>query len=285
MGRQRLDENIFKHEAILFYKLTKEELSEEKFNKILDEKKKETFIKLKGFSKLDTIEKASNLSVYRVYIQTKKYTDDYVSISEKTGQLTYNKLVELHERRAWEIQQLNYKDDISVIKSLQDEGYGNDVYTEEVANLINEFLKEFNLNKNFERCMRLYCTFLDQFPQLFIVLKKISDIPTTFHMYYELLGHDGIKSYAYKEYALRNEVEIKLQNPEIRTAILFNFQPGNKYTKKYIKEKLQEIYNQFDFKKIAKASDLEEYFILNRVKISNKETGKRDEGFEIINIK
>ena len=104
-------------------------------------------------------------------------------------------------------------------------------------------------------------------------------------MYYELLGHEGIKSNSYEELPLHNAVEIKLRIPEIKTTILFNFQPGNKYTKKYIKEKLQEIYNQFNIKKSAKASDLEEYFILKPSKITNQQTKTRDAGFEIINIK
>ena len=131
--------------------------------------------------------------------------------------------------------------------------------------------------------MRLYCMFLDQYPFLFQILLKLSDIPTTFHMYYELLGHEGIKSYSYEELPLRNEVEIKLKVPEIKTAILFTFQPGNKYTNKFIKEKLQEIYNQFEFKKTAKASDLIEYFDLKRVQY--RENGKKIDGLEIIGLK
>ena len=157
------------------------------------------------------------------------------------------------------------------------------VYFDKESLLIDQFLNEFNQDKNFERCMRLYCTFLDQYPFLFQIILKISDIPTTFHMYYELLGHNGIKSYAYKEYALRNEVEIKLQNPSVKEAILFNFQPGNKYSNKYIKEKLKEIYNQFNFNKSPKASDLEEYFLLKKVQF--KEGDKRVDGFLIENIK
>ena len=157
------------------------------------------------------------------------------------------------------------------------------VYFDKESLLIDQFLNEFNQDKNFERCMRLYCTFLDQYPFLFQIILKISDIPTTFHMYYELLGHNGIKSYAYKEYALRNEVEIKLQNPSVKEAILFNFQPGNKYSNKYIKEKLKEIYNQFEFNKSPKASDLEEYFLLKKVQF--KEGDKRVDGFLIENIK
>ena len=147
---------------------------------------------------------------------------------------------------------------------------------------IRAFLNDFNINRNFERRIKSYCIFLDKNNYLDL-LKKISDIPTTFHMYYELLGHEGIRAKSYEECSLYNEVEIKLQNPEIRTAILFNFQPGNKYSKKYIKEKLQEIYNQFGFKKTAKAADLEEYFILKRAQF--KENSKKVEGFLIENIK
>ena len=102
-------------------------------------------------------------------------------------------------------------------------------------------------------------------------------------MYYELLGHDGIRAYSYEELPLRNEVEIKLKVPEIRIAILFNFQPGNKYSREYIKVKLQEIYDQLGFKKKAKANDLDEYFITKRSQF--RENGKKIEGFEIIQLK
>ena len=157
------------------------------------------------------------------------------------------------------------------------------VYFDKESLLIDQFLNEFNQDKNFKRCMRLYCTFLDQYPFLFQIILKISDIPTTFHMYYELLGHSGIRAKSYEECSLRNEVEIKLQNPSVKEAILLNFQPGNKYSNKHIKEKLKEIYNQFEFNKSPKASDLEEYFLLKKVQF--KEGDKRVDGLLIENIK
>jgi hypothetical protein len=283
MGRQRLDENIFKHEAILFYKSTKTVLSEEDFEKFIQQKINETDTLLSEYNNMSAGGKVAYSKTLRENIIAYKYKNNFVGVSEKTGLAVYNKLVELSHRRAWEIQQLNYKDEVTVLKSLQEEGFNSKLYTEENLILIQEFLNEFNQDKNFERCMRLYCTFLDQYPFLFQIILKISDIPTTFHMYYELLGHSGIKSYAYKEYALRNEVEIKLQNPSVKEAILFNFQPGNKYSNKYVKEKLKEIYNQFNFNKSPKASDLEEYFLLKKVQF--KEGDKRVDGFLIENIK
>ena len=74
-----------------------------------------------------------------------------------------------------------------------------------------------------------------------------------------------------------------MQNPSVKEAILLNFQPGNKYSNKYIKEKLKEIYDQFNFNKSPKASDLEEYFFLKKVQF--KENSKRVDGFLIENIK
>ena len=234
---------------------------------------------------MDSQGKIEHAQIYRDTILMNKYKKNFVGVSSRTGDATFNKLVLLSERRAWEIQQLNYKDEVTVLKSLQECGFCEEIYTEENLVLIQEFLQEFNQDKNFVRRMRLYCVFLDQYPTLFKILLKISDIPTTFHMYYELFGHEGIKSNSYEELPLHNAVEIKLRIPEIKTTILFNFQPGNKYTKKYIKEKLQEIYNQFNIKKSAKASDLEEYFILKPSKITNQQTKTRDAGFEIVQLK
>ena len=147
---------------------------------------------------------------------------------------------------------------------------------------IRTFLNDFNINRNFKRRIKSYCIFLSKNNYLDL-LKKIPEIPNTFHMYYELLGHDGIRAYSYEELPLRNEIEIKLKVPEIRTAILFSFQPGNKYSREYIKVKLQEIYDQLGFKKKAKANDLDEYFITKRSQF--RENGKKIEGFEIIQLK
>ena len=288
IGRQRLDENIFKHDVTFFYKTSKLDLSKDKFDELVNKKIKETNTNINLFnSNIEKDQKDLVVSMTRDQVIFNRYKKNYSCVVDTpTGpKIIFNKLVLLSEQRAWELQQLNYKDEVTVLKSLQEEGFDCQLYTEENLVLIQEFLQEFNQDRNFKRCMRLYCSFLDQYPTLFSILLKISEIPNTFHMYYELLGHDGIRAYSYEELPLRNEVEIKLKVPEIRTAILFSFQPGNKYSRGYIKEKLQEIYDQLGFKKKAKAADLEEYFELRRVKIKNSILNKYDEGFEIIQLK
>ena len=60
------------------------------------------------------------------------------------------------------------------------------------------------------------------------------------------------------------------------------FVVGEKYTKKDIKSKLILLYNQLGILKSPKATDIESYFEVKSVLISNPSTGKRDKGYLII---
>ena len=285
MGRQRLESNIFRDEAIIFYKTSNKTLTEKDRIDYEDKKILDTKNVLSAFDKLNQSEGKKYLEQINDLIRMNKYTKDYVSISIKNGKTcpVLNKLVLLSERRAWEIKNGTYKNRASVIKGISDSFNISEYDGDKI--LIEQFISEFNIDKNFERRIKLYCDFLDQYPSFQETLKTDSRIPRDYSLYYSIIGSLKIKSVGYYESALKNLISQALNYNEISGIILHTFFVGNKYTKKYIKEKLQEIYNQFNIKKSAKASDLEEYFILNRVKISNKETGKRDEGFEIIQLK
>ena len=115
--------------------------------------------------------------------------------------------------------------------------------------LIDQFIIEFNQDKNFERRMKLYCEFLDKYPNFQEILKTDPRIPRDFSLYYSILGSAKIRSVSYKEADIKNIIDQILNKDEISGIILHTFLIGNKYTKKYIKEKLQEIYNQFNIKK------------------------------------
>ena len=287
MGRQRLEENIFRDEAIIFYKTTGKIFSKEDRDEYEKRKLNETNTCLSLFMKIKSPEeKKSYIKDKNTLIRVDKYTENYVSISkDKTGEtiLVLNKLVLLSERRAWEIKNGIYKNKASVIKGISDSFNISEYNGDKI--LIERFISEFEIDKNFERRIRILCEFLDKYPKYQEILKSDPRIPRDYSLYYSVIGSLKIKSAGYYESALKNIISQALNYNEISGTILHTFFIGNKYTKKYIKEKLQEIYNQFNIKKSAKASDLEEYFILNRVKISNKETGKRDEGFEIIQLK
>ena len=72
---------------------------------------------------------------------------------------------------------------------------------------------------------------------------------------------------------------------DLISAIESVFKVGERYTKAQIKEKLREIYQELGYKQSPKATDLEKWFILKSIMFTNKETGKRDAGFEILSRK
>ena len=69
------------------------------------------------------------------------------------------------------------------------------------------------------------------------------------------------------------------------TKIFENFTIGNKYTKEFLKSKLSEIYKEVGYQKTAKANDIEKWFEVKTLLVTNKETGKRDSCFYLMKIK
>ena len=64
------------------------------------------------------------------------------------------------------------------------------------------------------------------------------------------------------------------------------FIPGQRYTKKYIKEKLGgELYKSSGYSKTPKSNDLEDWFEISPCKIYDPVLRKQDHGFEIISKK
>lgn len=74
-------------------------------------------------------------------------------------------------------------------------------------------------------------------------------------------------------------------NSSLEELIYSIFQVGEKYLKSDIKNMLSDIYNKSEIKATAKASDLENYFETKNYQITNKLTGKRDNGYEILRKK
>lgn len=114
-------------------------------------------------------------------------------------------------------------------------------------------------------------------------------IPMIFKNYYITLGKDRILSIGCQKSKLDLEYErIKnnqQNNSSLEELIYSIFQVGEKYLKSDIKNMLSDIYNKSEIKATAKASDLENYFETKNYQITNKLTGKRDNGYEILRKK
>lgn len=114
-------------------------------------------------------------------------------------------------------------------------------------------------------------------------------IPLAYKNAYLILGPTRLKSLAYRKYRIEEEYKTIMNNQAsdniLDKKIFENFTIGNKYTKEFLKSKLSEIYKEVGYKKTAKANDIERWFEVKTLLVTNKETGKRDSCFYLMKIK
>ena len=128
--------------------------------------------------------------------------------------------------------------------------------------------------------MRLVCTYE--------MTDEILDfIPLTYKVYYKILGPERCYAQGYnKTYLEREYKDTLFDKSQLRDEIYNIFEVGKRYTKSEVKETLKNLYKFLGYNKTPKANDLEKYFELKECKVLvDKESGKRDMGFEIIKRK
>ena len=287
LGRQRLEENPWKNRAELYYKTLDpdKELSQEDFDALREEKVKKTESLLRVYDVALHEDRHNLAEAYQIVAKTMNYRDNYVAVNTHGGGdliPVFNNLVMINDMRSYEIQQVDYKDRFRVFNAL-----GEQVRQ---SNLIQKILQEFEEQQYFTGKMKyLYSIHMDE-----DVAKQVLDniYDTRYSKYYWTISASRAGTLSYQKGNLEKEYQ-SIINPkdtsyienEVKQKILSIFNLRTKYLKSDIKETLRKIYEEAKYDKTPKASDLEEYFELRSCQIKNKETGKKDHGFEIIKIK
>ena len=291
MGRQRLRENPFKSIVSIFYKTTYGENFEDRaqFDKIQEERRENTKTILDLFQKGSNEERRLFIERLRVFSLIKKYSSDFVSISRTSKAPVYNKLIELAYERAWEVAQKDYQDSISVTLALSNIGTVSvdDVidYKDKDDQALDDFMIRFTSTNTFSSRMRLYCEFMDENRDNEYLVDSLSYRigETKYRNYYNLFGTEGCRAVGYVEGRLISMIEDIMKRDSLRSAIIKKFPIKSRFSRKYVKEALGKIYNEFGISVTPKATDLGEYLELRDIKI--QERGKRVNGFEVIAIK
>ena len=287
LGRQRLEENPWKNRAELYYKTLDpdKELSQEDFDALREEKVKKTESLLRVYDVALHEDRHNLAEAYQIVAKTMNYRDNYVAVNTHGGGdliPVFNNLVMINDMRSYEIQQVDYKDRFRVFNAL-----GEQVRQ---SNLIQKILQEFEEQQYFTGKMKyLYSLHMDE-----DVAKQVLDniYDTRYSKYYWTISASRAGTLSYQKGNLEKEYQ-SIINPkdtsyienEVKQKILSIFNLGTKYLKSDIKETLRKIYEEANYDKTPKASDLEEYFELRSCQIKNKETGKKDHGFEILKKK
>ena len=235
LGRQRLEENPWKNSAEFYYKTLKNikaETDEEKKEK-MDKEKYETVIakKIEITNRIIATWQTSTdqevlTQVFTDRVGDRKYKDDYVGInrhSGKTPKVVVNHLVMISERRAFDIQQVDYKDRFSVFNSIENTFKTND------SNTISEVkiaLKEIELRPFLSDKLRYLCE-MDLNEQTREIVENQMDERIREYL---SLGKDRLKACGYSTTYLDQELNNRSisNQEELEKLVLTEFKEGDR---------------------------------------------------------
>ena len=272
VGRQRNRNNPFKNNIVIFYKTKRKDetsLTLEEFEKDKKQKIDSTNKLLDIYNKVTTDEQKEY--VKKLERDSEKYIHDFVSISKKTGKPVYNSFIEIAQERSWEVSQKEYQDKISVTKSLESLTSNISEYQSDLEKEAQDFLdNKFYKTGIFREKMKMYCEFMDKYKGN----KEVSDIiyfkikDPKYKKYYNFYGTKGCKAVSYEEKKLEQGMINSSKELDISSVIYSKFKVGDRFTKKEIKQILQDVYGNLGIISKAKATDLGKYFTLKRTCIT-----------------
>jgi hypothetical protein len=296
LGRQRLKENPWKNCATMFVRTTdkKHKMGKLDYDKYLDDKIHTTELLLENYRDINkTDNKYACAKAYQTIAEMCHYKDNYIAVSVvkkdwKSGEVSwlepvFNNLMLVSEKRAFDVQQVDYRDRFSVFNAIGKENL------EGVTIKACEMAIEFNELGDSNKKLKLLVGLKDA--------KDITDkdinsflelIPPKYKRYYTVMGPEFIKTHSCLEAEINREWKKKLSNDEksvdITSEILKIFKVGDRYSKSDIKSILTDLYKKLGYQKTAKATDLDSLFTMKLVKVVDK-SGKKSNGFELLKKK
>ena len=278
IGRQRLDSNPFKNKATLYFNTKVSDMTEEALNESIKLKNEKTNRQIENFNsaphKDDFIEGLN---------KKPNHKENYCCISkdEKGNQvIEKNPLLELADRRAWEITNKIYNSDFSMFTALSvNMNVTKDTDSDDSE--VKALFQKWNEMKNFKDRAFFYCEACKDIPE---VLDKCSFIPTKYKEYYEALGKGGMEELDWREDYMKKAIAPipfeQRPHHKIIEKLKGNLQAGKFYAKSEIKELLCTIFKELGLKGKPSASDIS--FYLDCEEKSRRVNGKKVVGYQII---
>ena len=293
LGRQRLQKNPWKNSANFYYRTTADyrEMKEEDFKKIIDSKRKMTESLLRAYSEVSLMEDKFALSkTYKTVAITQNYKENYVAVNKihtPEGNIilkpVINKLVLVNEIRAFQIQQIDYKDRFSVFSSIRSNLTKDDIVNRDVT----RFLCIYETLTTIYDKLKMLCEYRVSQDVIQIVLDQIAD-SDEIKSYYLALGPQRLRALSYSVTKIKRELGIVTFNPELLVnTIILNFNPGEKYSLSSLKIKLGELYSSINYTATPKANDILNYFEVKEYMTTEIVEGKkkRVRGYELLSRK
>ncbi len=260
IGRQRLEENPFRNSATLYFNTRKSEVTKEELENSIREKKEKTMKQIDNYNAVPN--KQEQLQMMEKAIGKEGHKEHYCCIitdADNKTQVVENEILEISERRAWEVTNRIYNNDFSMYCALK----AGAVVTKSSDSddpEVKEIFKEWEQNNRFSRKARLYCELYDNSPEL---LEKCTFIESKYKKYHDALGREGFEALFWREDYIKQALEPapfdKLPKDKIAEKLISALRIGKTYTKSEVKNILVNIYKELDIAGKPSASDISGY--------------------------
>lgn len=278
LGRQRLDINPFRHDAVIYYK-TKPycmTITEFKAQQTAMEYKSSQIITLYDMATPEM--KAILLEAFRDRAEDKKFVDDYVDVLQVNGRQTLgiNTLVQMAMWNKWHQRSHYYNNSCQLTTSIQS-AITKNVKQNEVKNFEQQYYSASDKDR-----LKVYSDFRNTCSSHYAIILQNPFIDIHYHDWYDKLGYDELARLNFDEQKVEQEYDYHCNHGPIIQKCRETFTVGNFYTKPEVKNILHQIYDGLGLVgKKAKATELEKYMNVKERMITDDE-GNRKEGYEIL---
>ena len=279
VGRQRLESNPFCNSATLYFSTTLPHKNAEEFEAEIAEKNNRTVQQIENFNAVPN--KEMQIDLLRNEIIKDGHAKHFCCISKDINNkdiVVRNEMVEISQRRSWELLNSIYNSDFSMYKALS-HTVNITKACDSADSEIQKLFSEWSQDNNFSRKMELYCMMYEDIPDMFL---QCNFIERKYHQYYKALGRDGLDALQWREDYIKQVLEPTpfdiLPKDKIAAELIQALRPHKEYTKAHIKELLVDIYQKLGIKGSPSASDIEQYMTV-------KDSSMRKEGKKIATFK
>ena len=278
LGRQRLDINPFRHDAVIYYKTKPNCLSEQEFRLQQKAMELETEQFINGFNNAPDSMKERLIKLVRDRADDKKFIDDYVDVLQVNGRQTLgiNTLVQMAMWNKWHQRSHYYNNSCQLTTSIQS-AITKNVKQNEVKNFEQQYYSASDKDR-----LKVYSDFRNTCSSHYAIILQNPFIDIHYHDWYDKLGYDELARLNFDEQKVEQEYDYHCNHGPIIQKCRETFTVGNFYTKPEVKNILQQIYDGLGLVgKKAKATELEGYMNV-RERMVTDSTGNRKEGYLIL---
>ena len=283
LGRQRLLENPWKDYAKVFIRTVSKKniTTKNEFYSKLNSKINKTDNLLGLYNEADPSKRKDLAETYQRDAKVSHYRYNYVSVrvvkdweTKKIIDLIpeFNNLMRISDMRAFEVQQIDYKDRFTVFSAIHQSGIEG--ATIKSCELVEEFNHYGDTTSKLKMLVRIS---EDESLTNQDIVSFLEMIPPKYRDYYTIVGPEIIRACGCFECEIKKKWRKEKTGGEIDERIITRiydlFKIGKRYTNKDIKEKLKALYQEFEYKKTAKAKDLELLFVMKPILTPDKQHG------------